>query len=131
MYCSISCSRACRSPSSWYRRRRILSLSGTHPPLHQPDAVAVDVHLVDGRLEHTPHAELGACVALERLEQARAERADHCLESVVVDGHADRHLVLVAPPCAVVEQGAERDLQILEVLERQIEPRRQAGKHEM
>src|SRR5437667_6853183 len=75
MYCSISCSLAWRSPSSWYRRRRTLSLSGTRPPLGQPNGVPIDVHVVDGGIEHAPHSELGARVALERIEQPPVERS--------------------------------------------------------
>src|SRR5438128_1070594 len=121
MYCSISCSRAWRSPCSWYRRRRILSLSGTRPPLDQPDAPTVDLHLVHCRLEHPLHAELRAGVPLECVEHALVERADDGLERVVVDRQADDELAVVRTRAAV-EQGAEGDLQVFEVLEGQIEP---------
>src|SRR5204863_154790 len=74
------------------RPSRTLSLSDTRPPLRQPDAVPVDVHLVDGGLEHAPHSELGAGIAPERLEQPLVEWPDDRLERVVVHGQPDGQL---------------------------------------
>src|SRR5690348_8511518 len=113
MYCSISCSRAWRSPSSWYLRRRTLSLSGTRSPLGQPDGVAVDLYVVDSGIEHAPHTELGARVAFECVEQPPVERPDHRLERVVVHGQSNDQLVVVARrACGGIEQGVERELDV-------------------
>src|SRR5919197_3543102 len=132
MYCSISCSRAWRSPSSWYRRRRTLSLSGTRPPLGQPDAVPGDAYVVDGGLEHASHAELVSGVAPQGLEQPPVERPDNRLERVVVHRQPDGQLgVAGRRPCSRVEQRAKGDLEILEMLEGQVESRRESREHEM
>src|SRR6478672_121137 len=94
MYCSISCSRAARSPCSWYRRRRSLSLSAIaapaahRDPLRQADRVAVDVNVVDGGLEHAPQAQLVVGLSFDLVQHARVERPDPRDERAVAHGHA-------------------------------------------
>ncbi len=78
MYCSISCSRAWRSPSSWYRRSRTLSFSATDASTFfvSRTHVTVDDDVVDRRLEHAAQAELASSISLEPFEHAGRQRAD-------------------------------------------------------
>src|SRR5437899_7942350 len=96
MYCSISCSRAARSPSSWYRRRRSLSLSatGAHTSrshlLREADRVAVNVNIIDRGLEHPTQAQLVVVLALDLIEQSSRQWTDARLERSVTQCHPNR-----------------------------------------
>src|SRR5205823_9304119 len=74
MYCSISCSRAARSPCSWYRRSSSLSLSptGRHTSdrdlLREAHPIVVDVHVVDGRVEYAAQGQHVVLLAFDLLE---------------------------------------------------------------
>src|SRR5215510_7685330 len=115
MYCSISCSRAWRSPSSWYRRRRTLSLSATRRDLlREAHPLAVDLDAVDDRVEHAAQAELLAVVARELV--AEVDRTDLPVHLAVVHRHRDRDLLAVV--LRAFEDRLDGDLQVLEVLER-------------
>src|SRR5690348_17052469 len=114
MYCSISCSRAWRSPCSWYRRRRTLSFSAMpRDLLRQADPLAVDVHVLDSRVEHAPDPEPVVGLALDLVEQRRRQRADDRLQLAVVDRHphGDVSRGRVGP----IEDRVERDLEVREI----------------
>src|SRR5919206_3916271 len=108
MYCSISCSRAWRSPCSWYRRRRTLSFSATliHP-LHEPDAVAVDPNVVDHGPQDPAQAEL-LVVAVAGELLGRLDGADTGLERAVDERHRNGHLAL---SFRAVEDRRQRELE--------------------
>src|SRR5437016_1471042 len=95
MYCSISCSRAARSPCSWYLRSSSLSLSPTGATsnrdlLREADPVAVDMHVVDRRLEHASQRQRLILFALDLVEHAARERPDPGLELAVAHRHSHR-----------------------------------------
>src|SRR6516225_1751563 len=127
MYCSISCSRACRSPSSWYRRSKTLSFSaidGRHL-LRQQHPVPVDVHLVDRRLEHAAQAQpAGGAAAYELVQRAPWQRPHPRRKRAVAGAH--RHRQLTASVVAV-EERVERDLQVLEAFDGEVETDREAA----
>src|SRR5437870_1696753 len=130
MYCSISCSRACRSPCSWYRRRRALSFSATAGHLlRQPHPLAVDVHVLHGRVEDAPDPEALSGLTLDLVEQPRGQRPDEGLELAVEECHPDGDVT--RGRIGLVEDRVERDLQVLEVLHRQVEPNSEAAEHEV
>src|SRR3954447_25433222 len=130
MYCSINCSRAARSPSSWYRRSRILSLSAmSRDLLGQVNELAVDVNVVDRRLEHTAQAQGAVLLLLDLVEQRRGERTDARLERPLSQCHLHRDVPGLG--VGTVEDRVERDLEVLEVLDRQVEAHREPAEHEM
>src|SRR5579885_861564 len=123
----MSRSRACRSPSSWYLRRRARSLSSTaRHPLRQADVVAVEGDVVGDRPEDAAQAERGAVVPSELL--AEVERPHARLERAVDDGHRYGHL---AGRAGGLEDGGERELQVLQGLNRQLVPERESAEDEV
>src|SRR5665213_527395 len=135
MYCSISCSRAARSPSSWYLRRRSLSLSATSVPtsrghlLREADRIAVHVHVVNRRLEHTAQTQHVVLLQLDLVEHVRRQRADARLQRTVADRHANCDVPGLELTAA--ENGVEGDLQVLEVLDREVHADCESAEHEM
>src|SRR5829696_128483 len=134
MYCSMSCSRAWRSPCSWYRRSSALSFSrpgtlGLHPlhRLHELDLVALEPVRVRHRPEHTREAELGVLRELA-CEPLSVDRTDARDERVALDPDRDGH---GAVALALLEEACERELQILEMLEREVEPDGEAAHDEV
>src|SRR3954452_17334055 len=128
MYCSISCSRACRSPCSWYRRRRTLSFSAmTVHLLQQPHAVALDLHVVHDRPPDAAQAQLVVVLAPFELCDD-VDWPDGRLERAVAERHRDGHLTV--SPCAV-EDRRERELEVLERLDRQPEAHGEAAEDEV
>src|SRR5215210_6385217 len=97
MYCSISCSRAARSPCSWYRRSSTLSFfSGTSGCALDrfreldpaPVAALGDVDAVDRRLEHTLERDALAGLVGETVDRRHvvlAERPDRRAQRVPLD----------------------------------------------
>src|SRR5581483_5558741 len=100
--------------------RRCASCGGTRRALRQlePDAVVAPLDLVrvaDG-LEDALQVE-PAFARLRRLERVGRERPERGVEDALGGGEDDGHLaVVVAEP----EHGVERDLEILEVVEREV-----------
>src|SRR6478672_1705100 len=135
MYCSISCSRAARSPSSWYRRSRSLSLSATgarasHSDLlREPDRVAVHVHVVDSRFEHTPQAQLVVLLTLDLVEEIERQRTDARLECAVAECHTNGDVSVLE--LTATEDRVECNLEVLEILDRQVHPDRKSAENEM
>src|SRR3954453_9584316 len=130
MYCSISCSRACRSPCSWYRRRRILSFSATaRHLLRQAHPGPVDVNVVHRRLEHPAQPDAAVLVVLDLVEDIRREWTDDGLELTLARRHPDRDVT--GTRISTAEDRIERELEVLEVLDRQVQPDREAAEHEV
>src|SRR4051812_34502376 len=121
MYCSISCSRARRGPGSWYRRRRIFSFSSPCSDLlRPPPPVSPPPDVVDGRVEDAAQAERVAFrLVLDLVEDAGGERADERLERAVVQAHANGDVAVLG--LRSVEDRVEGQLQVLQVLDRQVE----------
>src|SRR2546421_8270772 len=134
MYCSISCSRAARSPCSWYRRSSSLSLSptGRHTSdrdlLREAHPIVVDVHVVEGRVEYAAQGQHVVLLAFDLLEHGAPERAHVRHELAVVHGHPDRDLAVVKHEA--VEDRVERDLEVREILDREAEAGREPAEDE-
>src|SRR5262245_7519419 len=96
-------------------------------PLRETNRVAVDSHVVDDRREEPPQAHpFRVVVALELVPEI--EWADSSLDRVVAEH--DRDGQVLAGPDAV-EDRSERELEILQRLDRQLVPERDPAEDEV
>src|SRR3954469_889860 len=132
MYCSISCSRAFRSPRSWEGGRGVLSFSAMRDlravdVLRERHAAWLDLDVVDDGPEHPPEAQLGALVGAVQLRR-EVDRIDARVKPPVLDAERDRHVVVAR---RAVEDGGEGELDVLERLDRQLVPEREPPEDEV
>src|SRR5215203_5670132 len=126
MYWLMSCSRAARSPFSWYRRRSSRSpRSGNRAPgdaLRQLDpvrlAALLDRDIVDDRLEDAP----------EPLHDMGAERPDRCVDGTVCKPQRDRD---VGHGVTALQQFVDGCLDVVEHVVGEVESSREAAEHEV
>src|SRR5215211_1665356 len=136
MYWLISCSRAARSPLSWYRRRSSRSpRSGivTHRNvLRQLDPLcAVPLrhsHVVDDGFEDPAQPEPGLVRAAEVVGEAAAERPDARVNGTAVETQRQRHVCAGVAP---LEERIDGRLDVVQHVVRQIETRRETAEDEV
>src|SRR5215211_4972102 len=136
MYWLMSCSRAARSPFSWYRRRSSRSpRSGNRAPgdaLRQLDpvrlAALLDRDIVDDRLEDAPEPELVLAVAPQLPPDMGAERPDRCVDGTVCKPQRDRD---VGHGVTALQQFVDGCLDVVEHVVGEVESSREAAEHEV
>ena len=94
--------------------------------LDQANVVAVDLNVVHDRPEDAAQAELVPFISGELVREI--DRADARLERSVAQCHPHGHLAL-GP--RTIENGGQRELEVLERFDRQLEADRKAAEHEM
>src|SRR5690349_24700522 len=97
--------------------------------LREPHILAVDVDLLDRRLQDAPHPQRAVRLARDLVEKPCGQRPDDGVERAIPERHADRDVA--RERVGAVEDRVERDLEVLEVLDRQVEPYSETTENEV